>query len=205
MQTEPNQERATQLSPEPAIVAIGRYLSLGWQIFTEDLFGWILLCLIYFAVLGVVSTTGIGVLVVLGPLEAGWYAVILKRLRQGTLDIGEFAKGFHHFVSAFLIGAVVSVFASVGFVFLIAPGIVILALYLFVFPILLDTGQDFWGVMEASRKAVAPRWFEWSLFVLAQLVLIVLGSLLCGVGLLVALPWTKIATAVAYEEHFRER
>ena len=201
MRTQWEVERPGRLR-EPAAVAVGRYLSTAWRVLSEDFLNWILLSLIYFAVLSVVGTMGIAVLVVAGPLEAGWYAVVLKRLRRGTMDIGEFVRGFHLFVPSFLIGVTVGVLASFGFILLILPGLLVLTLYLFAFPILVDRGGDFWGAMEASRKAVLSNLFEWSVFVFVQLVLVTLGALFCGVGLLIALPWTKIATAVAYEEHF---
>lgn len=187
---------------EAPVVAISRYLAAGWRLLADDPVPWIVLSIIYFAILAVLSTTALGTMVALGPLEAGLYAVILKRLRDGHVDIGEFARGFHLFVPSFLIGVIVGAFAIVGFTLLILPGIVVLALYLFAFPFLLDTREDFWNAMELSRKGVGNRWFEWSVFVAVQLLLNFVGVLFCGVGVLVTLPWTKIATAIAYEEHF---
>jgi uncharacterized membrane protein len=184
-------------------VSISRYLSRGWQILQQDLALWVLASILYSAVLGVVSTTGIGAAIVLGPLEVGWYAVILKRLRTGALDLDEIARGFHRFVPAFLAGVAVLAFAFLGFAFFILPGIVVLALYLFVWPILLDEDVDFWSAMERSRRKALRHWPQWCLFVVVIGLIHFAGLLFCGVGLLVTLPWTKIAVALAYEEHFR--
>ena len=183
-------------------VSIGEYLAVGWRVLAADLLGWILLTIIYIAVLLVASSTAIGTFLVIGPLEVGWYAVILKRLREGVFDIGELGKGFSRFVPAFLASAVISVFSALGFIFLIIPGLLVLAAYLFVFPLISDLDSDFWTVMETSRKVVAPRLIEWTFFVVVQALLIVLGAMACGLGILLVLPWIKIATAVAYEEVF---
>jgi len=183
-------------------VDIGRWLTLGWHVLAADLFGWILLTIVYGAVQVVASSTGIGVLLILGPLEVGLYAVILTRLRRGTLEIGELGRGFSKFIPAFLAGCFVGVLATFGLVLLFFPGLVVLALYLFTFALISDLDIDFWTALEVSRKVVARRWLDWTLFVLVQTLLLVAGAAFCGVGLLLVFPWIKISTAVAYEEVF---
>ncbi len=183
-------------------VDIGRWLTLGWHVLAADLFGWVLLTIVYGAVQVVASSTGIGVLLILGPLEVGLYAVILTRLRRGTLEIGELGRGFSKFIPAFLAGCFVGVLATFGLALLVFPGLVVLALYLFTFALISDLDIDFWTALEVSRKVVARRWLDWTLFVLVQTLLLVAGAAFCGVGLLLAFPWIKISTAVAYEEMF---
>ena len=191
---------AENVPPYP--VEIGRWLTLGWHVLAADLFGWILLTIVYGAVQIVASSTGIGVLLILGPLEVGLYAVVLSRLRKGTLEIGELGRGFSRFIPGFLAGCFVGVLATVGLAFLIFPGLVVLALYLFTFALISDFDIDFWTALEVSRKVVARRWVDWTLFVLVQTMMLLIGTAFCGVGLLLAFPWIKISTAVAYEEIF---
>ncbi|MDZ7374387.1 MAG: hypothetical protein ONB23_10510 [candidate division KSB1 bacterium] len=187
----------------PPEASIARYLRLSWQLFWRDAPMWVLLTIIYAAVLGVVSTTAIGPPILWGPLEVGWYAVILKRVRGQSLDLDEFARGFHRFVPAFLAGVAVQAFALVGLALLVIPLFVVLALYLFVWPVLVDEDLDFWSAMERSRRATQPLWIEWTLFSFLIVLVNFLGILFCLVGLLVSLPWTKIAVALAYEEQVR--
>ena len=90
----------------------------------------------------------------------------------------------------------------IGFFFLIIPGIVISALYMFTFPLILEKNMDFWQAMETSRKVVTKNIFELSIFMLVLYIFMIVGVMLFFVGFLVALPVAFAAIAIAYKDIF---
>ncbi|ABB58454.1 DUF975 family protein [Synechococcus elongatus] len=90
--------------------------------------------------------------------------------------------------------------AIVGVLLAIAAATYIGVGYLFVTPIVLDRRIGVWQALELSRQVVAPRW--WSAFGFLILLGLIngLGFLACCVGLLVTIPVTLCAIAVAYSD-----
>ncbi len=66
--------------------------------------------------------------------------------------------------------------------------------------VLLDTGLDFWGAMEASRKKVMENFGQWVVLGLLLMVLNILGSIPCGLGLLVTMPMSLVIICLAYDQ-----
>jgi uncharacterized membrane protein len=54
--------------------------------------------------------------------------------------------------------------------------------------------------METSRKIITKNWFAFFGFAFALFALNLLGALALGVGLLVSVPVTSCAAAIAYKE-----
>ena len=98
--------------------------------------------------------------------------------------IGDIAKGFNVFVPTLLAGILINIFVSIGYFFLIIPGIVISALYIFALPLIIEKNMDFWQTMETSRKLVSRNIFELSIFMLVLMIFLVIGFILLLVGFL---------------------
>jgi hypothetical protein len=179
---------------------VGSWFSRAWQIVSADLTTFILLGLIYIAIIGVASSTVIGGIIVEGPLTVGFFIIIFNKLRGKPINIGDIAKGFDYFVAAMLSSILISAFTAIGIVFCIIPGIIVAAFYVLTPAFIAEKNLDFWEAMEAARKVASAHIFELSIFILLIFLVNIIGFLLCLVGLLVTLPLTFVATAIAYDD-----
>lgn len=138
------------------------------------------------------------ILVALIPLLLGILAAIpLVLAGFGTfisstfIEFGDFSKGFSI--------AAVSIFGILGVVI----GLVFLYLYIawqWAYFLVALNGFDFWPAMETSRKIIGKQWFSFFLFVIVLAILNIIGGMICGLGLLVTIPLTSIATFYAFKE-----
>jgi uncharacterized membrane protein len=185
---------------KPAQANVGSWFSRAWQIVSADLTTFVFLALIYVAIIGVASSTVIGGFLVDGPLTVGFFIIIFNKFRGKPINIGDIAKGFDYFVAAMLSSILISVFAAIGFVFCIIPGIIISALYVLTPAFIAEKNLDFWEAMETARKTASAHVFELSIFILLIFMVNLAGLLACVVGLLVTIPLTFVATAIAYDD-----
>ncbi len=192
----------TTASFQPSPVNLGKWLSEGWQMVESDLGFFFLLGLIYAGLLALLSgaSVGIGYFLVEGPLRIGFFYILFRKMRGEPVEIGQISKGFEFFMAAVLSSLVSTLFVGLGLVFCIIPGIVLMALYMFTAPFILEQNLDFWQAMEASRKLVNEHLFEFIIFVLIQGLILFIGFLLCIVGLFIAIPLCLAATAAAYRD-----
>ena len=185
-------------------ITIGKWLNRGWDIVTSDLGNFVLLTLIYIIFLIALSFTVIGQLLLSGPFTAGYFMIVFSKLRGKPFDIGDISKAFNAdvLIASILAGILVSTFITIGFFFLIIPGIILWAIYMFTFPLIVEQKLNFWEAMETSRRIVSRNLFEFSIFAFVQLLLLLVGFLLIGAGLLFTIPLVMVATACAYEDIF---
>ena len=119
-----------------------------------------------------------------------------------AIHIGDLSKGFNFFIAAVLADILITVFCSIGFFFLIIPGIIISALYMFTFPLIIEKNMDFWQAMETSRKVVTKHIFEMSAFMFVLYLFLFIGILLFLVGFIFVLPICISAISFAYKDLF---
>ena len=179
-------------------INISNWITNGWDLVIKDFGSFLLLSFIYLTVMTVASSTGIVGIVLFGPLTAGFFYIIFNRIRGKDIYIGDIAKGFEVFVPSLLAGILISIFVGLGYFFLIIPGIIISALYMFALPLIMEKKMEFWEAMETSRKLVTKNWFELSIFMLVLSIFQFIGFLLLLIGLLVAVPVMFAAIAYAY-------
>lgn len=180
-------------------INMGRWISEGWNLVNQDLGFFAVLTLVFLIITIVAGSTVLG-LVLLGPLQAGYFYILLQKLQGRPVTIGDIGRGFDVFIPAMLMGILVGAFEAIGFMLCILPGFVVMAWYLFAPAFVMDKRMDFWQAMEASRTLVQKYLFEFVLFILVQIIIIVLGLLCCVIGVLVALPVCMAATACAYRD-----
>ncbi|HDP99501.1 MAG TPA: hypothetical protein ENN22_10020 [bacterium] len=183
-------------------INIAKWINEGWDIVMANFAEFFIISLIYVIVLIATSSTLIVKFLFTGPLTVGVFLIIFNKMRGKPIQIGDIAKGFNFFVAAVLADILVTVLVGLGFIFLIIPGIILSAMYMFTFPLILEKKMDFWQAMETSRKLVTKNLFELSVFMLMLYILMFVGFLLFLVGFLVALPITFAAIAAAYRDLF---
>lgn len=74
------------------------------------------------------------------------------------------------------------------------------ALYIFMPQFIIFRGMAFWDAMEASRKVVMKNYIQVVLFLIVLSIIAFIGALLCGLGLLVAIPLFFLAVHSAFED-----
>ena len=140
--------------------------------------------------------------VVTAPLFAGFLAASFKLVRGEILEFGDFLRGFD-FLVPLALGAIVSnALVTMGMILLIAPRIYIAVGYTFMNALILEEKLDFWQAMEGSRRVVHRRWLSFFGFGLLLMMINLAGALALGVGLLISMPVTYAAMAVAYADVF---
>jgi uncharacterized membrane protein len=141
-------------------------------------------------------------IVLAAPLIGGFFIVIFKLMKQQQIGFADFFGGFRYFLPLVLEGIVASCFIALGTMLLIIPGIYLLVSYIFPVSLIIDRKIDFWQAMEASRRVVTKHWFNVLLFIGALLLINIIGVLPAGLGLLVTVPISACAIAVAYDKIF---
>ena len=123
----------------------------------------------------VLSILTIGILA--GPLMGGLYGMVVGRVRDGrTPHVGDVFDQFNRFWSffgAFWVLAILIGLASVT----IIGGILLAAIWLYVFPIMVDRGMGFGDAMGESYRIVKGAFWE---HVALVIIGVVIGSLANG-------------------------
>lgn len=137
-------------------------------------------------------------------------------------------NGFDRFGQAFLAGVVIAILMSVvvvpilvpigvvvstwpewsspGQIILLSAGVALFAaiatflgiIWSFTYLVLAETNQDFWTAMQTS--VALTRGYRWSLFclLLALMVIVILGLLICCIGVVVAQALASVTYALVY-------
>jgi uncharacterized membrane protein len=192
--------------PQITEVKVGDYFKAGWELFKKypaGFVGYFLVTLVISLALNLVPVIGwlVG-FALISPLNAGFFVVGAKLLKDQTPEFVDFFAGFKLFVPLALLGVVSSILITIGLILLIVPGIYLIVSYLFALMFVVDRGLDFWPAMETSRRAVQPVWFKFFVLFLLLVLLNLAGLLLLVVGLMVSVPLTHCILTVAYAEIF---
>jgi hypothetical protein len=188
------------------LVQPGKYLREGWELFKQNLGGFIGFALVFFiinVILGYLPRIGGLISLALGaPLGAGFFVVSAKLMQRRTPVFQDFFTGFQFFLPLLLLSVISTLLIILGFILLILPGIFLMVCYLFPSMLVIDRRLDFWPAMELSRRTVQTQWFGFFLFALLLILINLGGALLLGIGLLVSLPVSACAVAAAYADIF---
>jgi len=182
------------IPPTNAKAQTGKWIGGGWELVKPDMVMWGLSALIILAVSGVVP------IILQGALVAGLHLMFIKKLSGRTPEIGDLFKAFNLFVPTLVATLLISVFSFIGFMLCIVPGIVVYAVYMFTYLFIVDRKMDFWPAMEASHAVVKQDYLGFSLFVLALILLQMVGVLACFVGVLITFPIMYGAITIAYRD-----
>jgi len=150
-----------------------------------------------------------------GPMFAGLFLITLGLLdkKEPKPDIGTVFKGFDYFLNAFLFWLVwgVLVFVAVGLLSLIAcvgqllSVILIIALktlLMFALFLIVDRRMEFWPASMESIRRVKGSFFPLLGFMVIVMVIGMVGTIACGIGVVVTLPIALCCVTVAYRDVF---
>ena len=170
------------------------WMSAGWEAVKADFSNFTIVSL-----LGVVLNSVVP-FILQGPLMAGTFIFTANKLRRRPADLNDLFKGFNYFVPTLVASLLISLFVLIGTALCIIPGLVVAAMYSFTYLFIVDKKMDFWPAMEASHAVVKNDYFGFTIFLLLAALVNVLGLLCCVVGLLITIPVTHAAVAIAYQE-----
>jgi len=177
---------------------IGRIFEDAWKLFVKDV-GPLIVGALLVALLSVVT---IGILA--GPLMGGYYLMVSRRIREGRpAEIGDVFSAFDRFGSLFIAVLVIAILVAIGLVFLILPGLMLAAIWLYVPLFIVDQKMSFGEAMAASRELVTKNGFWLHVGVVALLWLLgaIVGSI-TAVGFLITWPISLTFVTAMY---FRAR
>ena len=191
-------------------VRIESWLRQGFELYKNNAMTLILASLIAL----VVSAITAGILG--GPMFAG-LVIIALRLYDGETpppEAGDVFKGFDVFLSAFLFNLVWGLIAIAAQVIpgTIVPGIghiagIVVALsataaVMFGMFLIVEKRMEFWPASMASFETVKANFFPFLAFYIAVGFIGVLGSVLCGIGVIFTFPIMLCTLTVAYRDVF---
>jgi len=175
-------------------VTPGRWIGMGWEIVRADLGNFLLMTLI------ALPLAMVGSFLVAGPLLAGLFIAVRRKMLEGRTDLGDLFAGFNLFIDSFLVFILSGIFSLIGLALCVFPVLIVAAFYIFPYLYLVDRRVTFWDAMEASRKVVSQHLAGHIVFVFLLLLLNLFGLMLMGVGVLITIPISVAAIAVAYKE-----
>ncbi len=188
---------APSVAALPAEFRSWQFIGQAWELVKPH---WLPLGLT-FLILFLIRASGIGTcvfLVIGGALYVGIARAILGLIEGKAPTVGMMFDGFDRWGQAFLALLVTTILVSLGTLLCIVPGIILFIMWLFVFFVMAETNLDFWPAMQASAKLAEGYWWELFCLLLACLIVMLLGLIVCFVGLFIAEPVVFTAIALAY-------
>ncbi len=187
----------------------GDWIKEGFDLYKNNL-GMLVVAFLIALILSIV-TGGI----LLGPMSAGLIVIVLKLIREEPPppEIGEVFNGFQFFLPSFLfvlvwgllsaiIIMILMVIPCVGPLLNLAFFLLVGTNLMFALFLIVDQKMDFWTASKTSFTLVQPSFFPFlGLFFVAG-ILGQIGSVACGVGIVLTMPLYYTILGVAYRDVF---
>ena len=177
---------------------------LGGNIFAANWLMALVAILLVSLVMSAVSFTGIGELILIGPIGFGLALIFLSLARgKESVDFGDLLKGFTDggFVRLLLLGLLQNIFIILWSLLFIIPGIVKTYSYSMSMYLAIDHPDWDWKqCIDESRRIMDGN--KWKLFVLDLSFIgwYIVGMLAGGIGVLWVYPYNEAARAEFYQE-----
>ncbi|KUI47378.1 hypothetical protein AU198_23455 [Mycobacterium sp. GA-1199] len=151
------------------------------------------------ASIGITILGWIVALVVGGIIQSAYYNGMLAVANGQPVTIGSFFKPRN--VGAVIIaGVIVGLLTSIGFALCFIPGFIVAIFTMFTVIALLDRNLSPIDAIKTSFDIAKNNFGQVLLTLLAVFAITLVGALLCGVGLLVALPLVALIEVYAYRK-----
>jgi len=138
------------------------------------------------------------ILLIEWPIEYGAAFTFLLAARNENFEVKRMFEVFKNWGNAIFANILQAVIIGMGVVFLIVPGIIFGCKLAFVPYLIVDRRMDAVAAIKESWRLT--RGHAWKIFGIGCLALVValLGLLLFGIGLAVAIMWIRLASATLY-------
>jgi uncharacterized membrane protein len=142
---------------------------------------------------------GIVLLVLIGAIESAYLGGMLDVADGQPVSIGTFFRP-RHVGAVILTSIIVSILTAIGYALCIIPGIAVAILTIFAPLIVIDRGMGPVDAIKGSYEIVKNNFVHVLLAWLVIAAITAVGSLLCGVGLLVAVPVAALILVYTYRK-----
>ncbi|HYC70350.1 MAG TPA: hypothetical protein VEB66_04025 [Opitutaceae bacterium] len=151
---------------------IGSCLGRGWGTARANFFPLLGVALLIGICLFAAGIIPFATLFFTGVFYGGLYFYALKKARGTPAEIGDAFSGFGPSFGPLALASLVStLLITIGFIFLIIPGIYLAVAWMFSFLVIREKGLPFWDGMELSRRVVSAQWFRvFGLFLLLTVI-----------------------------------
>lgn len=211
-------------APGPTRLSVGDAISFGWRKFSANPGVWIVFVVVALLVQALINgifngfdvavqdtddftfTSAFSAAGLIGSVVSAIVGYLLQAaFVRGALSevdgqkpaLGTFLQ-FGPIGAVILTGLLVGIGTSVGLVLCILPGLVFAFLTWWAMPFVVDRNQDAITAIKSSFTAIKSNAGTLILLALALIGINILGALLCGLGLLVSIPVSIIASTYAY-------
>lgn len=152
--------------------------------------------------LGLTVFAGVLQLFLAAPITAGLFIYCARVASDQSVELADIFTYFPGIITLGLLDILFNALVILGFVLLVIPGVYLMVAYSLALPLQADKRLGIWQSLESSRRALTRHWFyAFGLMIVAGL-LVVIGSLLVGIGLIWALPMVFMCYGILYREVF---
>ena len=139
--------------------------------------------------------------VVTALLSAGFYQAAFKQLRGGQVSVEDMKGVLQHLGPMLGAAIILGILQSIGTLLCIIPGFIVMGLFMFTFPLIVERNLGMFDAMSASLDVTKKNLIMFTLFaIVVQVVIPIVGVIACCVGLLVAYPLVFLIYACAYRD-----
>ncbi|MFD1826001.1 MULTISPECIES: hypothetical protein [Mumia] len=215
--------------PGPQHLSVGSAISYGWDKFRANWGVWVLVTLVFFVIQALLSgisngfdysssdawddsgytlATGLTVLGVIAAIASTIVQWLMQaaQTRGGLQEttgnkpsFGDFFKWGDRAGAVILTLLMLAALTFVGIILCILPGIIFTFFAWYTLWFVLDQGLNPLDALQASFRLVGNNLGPVFLLALALIGINIVGACLCGIGLLVTIPVTLIATAYSFK------
>jgi uncharacterized membrane protein len=151
------------------------------------------------ASLAVLVVGGIVLLVVGAAMQSAYLAGVLDIANGQSVTIGSFFKP-RYLGAVILATVIVAILTSIGYALCVIPGLAVSIFTLFTIIAVLDRNMSPIDAIKHSVEITRANFGQVLLAWLLTAVIAIVGSLLCGIGLLVALPFAALFLVYTYRK-----
>lgn len=178
-----------------AALDIEQTIKLGWATFIK----YPMEAILGMVIVWVISGLTFGLLA--GPMFVGYNRMILSAIRGDEIGLGDVFGGFDAFIPSLLVFLVVAILASIGFVFLVLPGLAVIIFSFWALFIVSDQDVNAFAALQRSFEYTKDNLGPALVFVLVVLLLGGVGSLV-AFGSLITAPLAHIMAVHGYVRAF---
>ena len=135
-------------------------------------------------------------------LMSGAYKAAFKQLRGGQVAVSDLFSGGDVFLKSAGGLILTAILASIGALFCILPSFVVAGLLYFTTPLIVEKKLGVIDAMKTSFERTKGQWLMFTLWAIVVGLIAQVGSLACGIGLLVTFPLYFTINAVATRDVF---
>lgn len=152
-----------------------------------------------FASIAVLIVGGLAFIVLIGAIQSAYLGALLDIANGQQVEIGSFFKPRN--VGSVVLGAlIVGVLAAIGYVLCVLPGLAVVIFTLFTTLLIVERNLAPVDAIKASIDIVKANFVQVLLIWLLFGVITTVGSLLCGIGLIVAVPVASLFLVYGYRK-----